>query len=267
MKNLDLRVSLALGLILSSASLTEAQDKQPVSGITGQAPRGASRIEVGLAFAQTIGTSTFTGSQTIREYAEDGKLNSSYKVAGAPGGGFHLQYNLSEKFGVRLGAQTFSRKSEGTFDAQVPHPFFFARPRSAKGTQSGLGFTEAAYSLTGVYRGGSGKWSVNVEGGAAYFSVNATVAEKASYGDVYPYDTVTFNGIVSVKKKASPVGLAVGIELGRELSHAVTAVAQVRFTQGSGDLDVNGQKINIKAGGAQARVGLRIVLARKRVSE
>ena len=105
---------------------------------------------------------------------------------------------------------------------------------------------------------------MNFEGGPAYFSVNATVAEKISYGEVYPYDTATFSGIVSVKKKASPFGFAVGLEVGREIAKSVSVVAQGRFTQGSGDIDVNGQKINIKAGGAQARLGLRIILARKR---
>lgn len=265
MENLQTRMSIALSLLLTAGSLAAAQDKQPVSGITGQAPRGESRIEVGLAFAESLGTSSFDSSLTVREYGEDGTFKSSYKVGKAPGGGFDLQYNLNRKFGVRLGAQTFSRKSTGTFDAQIPHPFFFSKPRSVTGTQSGLGFSEAAFSLTGVYRGGSGKWKVNLEGGPAYFSVNATVAEKIGYGEVYPYDIATFSGVTSSKKKVSPIGFAVGLEVGRELSSSVSVVVQGRFTQGSGDLDVNGQKINIKAGGAQARVGLRLVIARKKV--
>jgi hypothetical protein len=265
MENPGTRTAIGLGLFLTFASQALAQDPQPVSNITGQAPRGKSRIEVGLAFAQIIGTSTFSSSQTIREYAEDGTLNGSYEVGGAPGGAFDLQYNLSEKFGVRLGAEAFSRKSTGTFDAKVPHPFFFSRPRSIRGTQADLDFKEAAFSLTGVLRGGSGKWSLNLEGGPAYFSVEATVAEKLSYNDVYPYDTLAFGGVVSTKKKVSPFGFAVGLEIGRELTSAVSVVAQGRFTQGSGDIDVNGASINIKAGGAQARIGVRIVLARKRV--
>ena len=269
MKRLETSMMIAFTLVIAMAlalgSPSFAEDLQPGSGLTGQTPPGPSRIEVGLAFAQTLGASKFNSSQTIREHAEDGTFKSSYNVGGSPGGGFDLQYNLSDKFGVRLGAQTFSRKSTGTFEAQVPHPFFFSRPRTVNGTTGGLGFSEAAYSLTGVYRGGSGKWRVNLEGGPAYFSVNATVAEKISYGEVYPYDTATFSGIVSVKKKASPFGFAVGLEVGREIAKSVSVVAQGRFTQGSGDIDVNGQKIHIKAGGAQARLGLRFVLARKRV--
>jgi hypothetical protein len=84
-------------------------------------------------------------------------------------------------------------------------------------------------------------------------------------GEVYPYDTVTFGGITSTKKKVSPIGFAVGLEVGRELTSSVSVVAQGRFAQGSGDIDLNGQSLNIKAGGAQARIGLRITLARKRV--
>ena len=242
----------------------EAQDKQPVSAVTGDPVKGPSRIELGLDFAETLGTSTFKSNQTIREFAEDGTLVGAYKVGKSPGAGFHVQYNLGKTFGVRLGGQTFSRTSTGTFDAKIPHPFFFGKPRSAQATVSGLGFSEAAFSLTGVYRGGSGKWKLNLEGGPAYFSVNATVADTWIYGQVYPYDTATLSGINKVKKKASPIGFAAGIEVGRELSPAVSIVAQGRYTGGSGDITVNGQKISIKAGGAQARIGLRLVLARSK---
>lgn len=263
MKTPNVGIAPALALLLSVGSLSLAQDAQPVSGITGQPPSGDSRFEVGLAFAQTLGSSTFTSSLKVREYQEDGTFNGSYDVGKAPGVGFDLQYNLTSKFGVRLGAQSFSRKSDATFTAQIPHPFFFAKPRSISGSQSGLGFSESAFSLTGVYRGGSGKWKVNVEGGPAFFTVNATVAEKLTYGEVYPYDTATFSGITSSKKKVSPIGFALGVEVGRELSNALAVVVQGRFSQGSGDLDVNGTKVNVKAGGAQVRVGLRLILARK----
>ncbi len=266
MKNLGMKMTIALGLALSLAGLGAAQDKQPISGITGQAPQGESRIEVGLAFAHSLGSSSFSGTQTIRDYAEDGTLRSTYDVSKSPGGAFDIQYNVSPRFGVRLGAQTFSRKSVGTFEASVPHPFFFSRPRTVAGTVSGLGFSESALSLTAVYRGGSGKWKFNLEGGPAYFNVNATVAERITLGEVYPYDTVTFGGITSTKKKVSPIGFAVGLEVGRELSRAVSVVAQGRFSQGSGDIDVNGQSLSVKAGGAQARIGLRFVLARKRLA-
>jgi len=265
MKNLDTGMSIALALMLAAGSLAGAQDRQSVSNITGSAPVGDSRVEVGLAFAQTLGTSTFSGTQTVKDYAEDGTLKSSYEVGSAPGAAFDLQYNLKKSFGVRVGFQTFSRKSTGTFDAQIPHPFFFNKPRSVSGTQSDLGFSESAFSVTAVYRGGSGKWKLNIEGGPAFFSVDATVADRINYGDVYPYDVVTFSGVSSSKKKVSPVGFALGIEIGRELSNAVSVVAQGRFSQASGDIDVNGQKMNVKAGGAQARIGLRIVVARKRV--
>lgn len=264
LRNITARAASCLGLALTLSGMSFAQDAQPVSDITGQKPVGESRIEVGLAFAQALATSTFTSSLTVKEYVEDGTFNSSYKVGRAPGAGLDLQYNLKPKFGVRLGFQAFSRKSDGAFTAQIPHPFLFSRPRTITGAASGLGFSESAVSLTAVYRGGSGKWKVNLEGGPAFFSVNATVAAKITYGEVYPYDTATYSGVTSAKKKVSPVGFALGLELGRELSNAVSVVIQGRFSEGSGDLDVSGTKVNVKAGGAQARIGLRLVLARKK---
>lgn len=264
MKYLETRFSFALGLVLAAGSFAVAQDRQPVSSITGTAPKGGSRVEVGLAFAQTLGSTTFGATQTIKDYAEDGTLKSSYKVGNAPGGAFDLQYNLKSKFGVRIGFQTFSRKSTGTFEAQVPHPFFFSRLRRVTGTQADMGFSESAFSLTAVYRGGSGKWKVNVEAGPAFFNVNATIADRVTLGETYPYDTVQFGGVTSSKKKVSPIGFAVGLEVVREVSKSVAVVVQGRFSQGSGDLDVNGQKISVKAGGAQVRIGLRLVLARKK---
>ena len=263
MKYLDTRSTFVLALAFAAGSLVSAQDR--VSSITGQPPQGDSRIEVGLAFAQSLGSTTFSGTQTIKDYAEDGTLKSSYDVGGAPGGAFDLQYNLKSKFGLRLGFQTSSRKSTGTFDAQVPHPFFFSRLRSVSGTQSDMGFSESAFSLTAVYRGGSGKWKFNAEAGPALFNVNATVADHLTLGETYPYDTVQFSGVTSSKKKVSPFGFAVGVEIGRQVSNAVAVVVQGRFSQGTGDLDVNGQKMSVKAGGGQVRAGLRLTVARKKV--
>ena len=212
-----------------------------------------------------LGSTSFSGTQTIKDYAEDGTLKSSYEVGQAPGAAFDLQYNLSTKFGVRAGFQTFARKADGTFEASVPHPFFFGKPRTVSGSQADMDFTESAITLTAVYRAGSGKWKLNLEGGPAFFNVDATVAEHLTLGEVYPYDTLQFGGVTTVQKSVSPFGFAVGLEIGRELSDAIMLVAQGRFSQGSSDLDLNGQKMTVKAGGGQVRVGLRIILARKRV--
>lgn len=266
MKNRGIFPTLAVAVVLGSGAIAHPQDRPPASRVVAAPSSGESRIELGLAFAQTLSAVTFDGSQTIKDYLEDGSFKGAYDVGKAPGGGFDLQYNFGAKLGLRLGAQTFSRKSLGTFDAQVPHPFFFSKPRTVHGTVSDLSFTEAAVSLTGVYRGGSGKWKLNLEGGPAYFSVDATLAEKLTLNEVYPYDTVAFNGVASSKKKVSPIGFAVGLEIGREISSAVIVVAQGRFTQGSADVTLGGSKMTVKSGGAQARIGVRLILARKKVS-
>ncbi len=242
--------------VLTCGSVVFAQSASPEA-------KGESRLEAGLAFAQTLGSTSFNTTQTVREFAENGTLRSAYKIGGARGGGVHLQYNLRPRFALRLGFHTFSRKSTGTFEAEVPHPFFLGRPRTVTGTQAGLGFHESAYSLTGAYRGGSGRWRWSVDGGPAVFAVSATVAEKVAYGHVFPYDTATFSGITSTRKKAAPIGVAAGVELVRDLSPSISVLAQARFNRGSGNLDVNGQKISIKSGGAQARFGLRFVLLRR----
>ncbi|MBX7187733.1 MAG: hypothetical protein K1Y01_21505 [Vicinamibacteria bacterium] len=263
MKNLDFQTTLALGLVLAG-TLASAQDR--ISAITGSPAPGDSKIEAGLAFSQSLGSTTFGATQTIKDYAEDGTLRSSYKVGTAPGGAFDLQYNLGRTFGVRAGFQVFSRKSTGTFEAQVPHPFFFSRLRNVSGAQTDMGFSQSAISLTAVYRTGSGKWRINVEGGPAYFNVNATIADRITLGETYPYDTVKFGGVSSSKKKVSPIGFVVGVEIGREISKSVALVAHGRFSQGTGDVDVSGQKISIKAGGGQAGIGLRLTLARAKAS-
>ena len=264
MSRFDFRPSASLALLLSLGSLALAQDTQVSASGAVKSPPGDARIEVGLSFADVLGTSTFSAALKQREYAEDGSFTGSYKVKAAPGAGFDVQYNVSSKFGVRAGFQSFSRKSDATFEAQIPHPFFFNQQRKVSGSQSGLGFSEKAVTLTGVYRGGSGKWKVNVEAGVAYFTVNATVADRVNFGDVYPYDTATFSGVASSKHKVSPIGFAGGLEIGRQLSDAVAVVAAGRFTGGSGEIDVSGTKVSVKAGGAQARIGLRLTLARRK---
>lgn len=262
--NTSLHTVLTAGLLITLTTVVGAQDQQRVSDLTGGAPKGPSRIEIGAAFAQTLGASSFSSTQTVREYAEDGTLTSSYKVGKAPGAGFHVQYNLNKKFGIRVGGQTFSRKSDGTFSGKSPHPFFFNQQRSYSGTQNGLGFNESAFTLTAVLRGASGKWNFALDGGPAYFNVNATMAERATYTDTYPYDSVVFSSVATSKHKVNPIGLAMGVELGRELSDAVSVVVQGRYTGAKGSVDINGQRVDVKAGGVQARIGLRLIAARAR---
>jgi opacity protein-like surface antigen len=266
MKNLNIRLPFTLGLALAlgSASLAQAQDKQPVSSVTGKPPQGDSRFEVGIAAAGSFSESSFGGAQTVKDYVENGTFTSSYSVGKAPGVAFDLQYNFTKKFGVRAGVQTFTRKTSGVFDAQVPHPFFFGTLRHVTGSQGDMDFKETALALTGVYRGGSGKWILNAEAGPAFFNVDATLADHLTLNEVYPYDTLSFNGVTTVKKSVSPFGFAVGLEFGRELTDAISIVAQGRFSQGTKDVPLNGQNLSIKAGGGSARIGLRFVAGRKK---
>lgn len=259
MKTTFLR-ALAVALCLASAAVAQPQPPAPADP---PRPKGPARLDFGLAFSQIVSTSSFSSTQTIREYAEDGTFGASYEVKGAPGAAFDLQYHFTEKFGLRASFQASSRKSDGEFTASLPHPFFFSRPRSAAGTVTGLGFQEKAYALTAVFQR-TGDWGVSFEAGPAFFSVNATLADSMRTAQVYPYDTVAFEGVVSSKKKVSPVGFAAGLSLSRRLGPSVDAVVGANFTTGSGMVSIGGRDVSVKAGGLQARAGLRIVVARKK---
>ena len=244
-----LKLAAIAAILLTSAPAARAQSSEP-------------RIEGGISFAQTVSATKFDATRTYRESAEDATFAASYKAKAAPGAAFHLQYNFSPKFGVRAGVQFASRKSDATITGQSPHPFFFSRPRAYSGEATGLGFSETGFSLTAVLRGRSGKWAYGLEAGPALFSVNATLAARPRLSETYPYDTTTFGGAETVKRKVSPVGVAVGVEFGRMVNDSVTVFVQGRYAGGSADADLEGTPVSVKAGGASARAGVSFTLVK-----
>jgi opacity protein-like surface antigen len=242
-------------LLVATGTAAQAQ--------TAGAPKGRARFEIGAAFMQSPGTSSFSATQTNRENLENATFTASYNTKAAPGGSFHVQYNVTRSLGVRVGGTSVSRKSDATYSGQSPHPFFFNRPRSYSGEQKGLGFEESAFTVSAVLHGESGKWNYALDAGAAFFTLNATIIDRPQLTDTYPFDTVIPATVTSTKKSASPKGVSVGVELGRALTDAITVYARGGYAGGSADLDVNGTPVNVKAGGAEARLGVKFTLGRK----
>lgn len=261
-KPISLRVALFVAVAIS-ANLASAQTTVAPTPDAASGPKGPSRVDLGLSFAQIVNASTFSTTGTVREFAEDGTFSANYKVKGAPGGMIDLQYNLKETVGIRVGFQSSGRKSNADFTGSVPHPFFFNRPRSVQGSASGLRFTEQAITVAAVLRK-TGKWGYAVDAGPAFFNLNATLADSIRYAHSFPYDTASFAGANSSRKKSSFVGISAGVSLSRALGPSFDAVAGVRYSGGTGSVTAAGKSVDVKAGGVQAQIGLRLVLMRKK---
>jgi len=141
---------------------------------------------------------------------------------------------------------------------QIPHPFFFNRPRSVSGDVGGLKRDELAVhvQVRAVVPVGN-HLQVMVFGGPSFFQLKQDVATDISYADEYPYDSATFKTATIVSKSASKVG----VNGGGDVAFFFTRQLGVGFTAQFANATIPAglaSSTDLKVGGFRAGGGLRV---------
>src|SRR3954470_21550418 len=96
-------------------------------------------------------TASFSATVRPIDFAEASVIDTRYKTGSVPGfeagGGVRLWRNLA----VGLNVSRFSKGTAGAVSAQVPHPFFFNKPRSVTGDASSLTRDETGVHLQALW--------------------------------------------------------------------------------------------------------------------
>lgn len=188
------------------------------------------------------------------EITEDYRIDSSGPVFDA-GIGFYFLKNLA----IEVSFIPASGKTRGTFTASIPHPLYFDSAReatwengnlkySASEINFNLLFSQPLFSRLSIYftAGGTYFSGIKVENlklvnwnetGYPYFDVN--VSPQYSF---YTKDTFGFNASGGVDFFISPT---VGLNL------------NVRYSDGTAEMEVEGNKVSIKTGGIRATGGIK----------
>jgi hypothetical protein len=200
-------------------------------------------------------SATFSSTVKPVDFGEPAVVDTSYKTGSIPGfdagGGVRVWRNLA----VGIDVSWSSKTTAGAVSAQIPHPFFFNRPRAVSGETSGLSRDETAVHLQALWMIPiRRRWQLALAGGPSWFTVGQDVVSDVTFTQDYPYDTATFASAITVHRSASRIGFNAGADITYRLRPHVGVGAGLMFSRASVPLD---DTLTVEAGGARLNGGVR----------
>jgi hypothetical protein len=213
-------------------------------------------VTVGGVFQ--LGANNFDDSATIRENAENGRLETSYDVGSGPAfdvsGGALIWRNLA----IGVGLTRFSKSTVTSVNAQVPHPFFFNQPRTVTGDYSGSRSELAVHvQVRGMFPVNN-RVVVSVFGGPSFFQVKQSIVSDFDYTESYPFDTAAFSRAIADDQSESKIGINVGGDVAYFFSRQVGVGVTAQYSGATVEMTTPSGTADVKAGGGQIGGGLRL---------
>ncbi|PYR42737.1 MAG: hypothetical protein DMF93_05025 [Acidobacteria bacterium] len=201
-------------------------------------------------------STSFTDLVRPTAFGEAAQVDTRYGIAAVPGvdaaAGVRVWRNLA--IGVDVGFLT--KSGGGSVSAQMPHPFYFNRPRAVTGDASGLTRSETAVNVEAlVMLPVRPHWQAALFGGPTWFTVNQDLVTNVTLAESYPYDTASLAGTTSARQARGKAGFNVGGDVAYMLRPHVGIGADVRFTRARIALT---DTATVTAGGAHIGGGLRL---------
>lgn len=229
-----------------------------VGGLATQASaqmlQSTDRAFAGLSFGGQTKARTFRTSGSLPLYEETATFESTVGI-GAEGlidisGGVRVWNNVA----VGIGFSRYSDTSNGTFNASIPDPVLFDRPRAASVEVPGLKHSQSQIHLS-VYwlQPVTDKIDVSAYAGPTFFSVK----QDLPTGFTVAQGTNNIATVTQTQVKESAVGLHAGVDVRYLIIKNAGVGLFLRYAQGRVDTDlVEGGRIEV--GGFQYGVGARV---------
>ena len=196
-------------------------------------------------------------SESVRpiDFVEPSIVDTSYTTGSTPGFDAGFGVRVWRNLAIGVDVSFFSKTIGGAVSAQVPHPFFFNRPRPVSGDAGGLQRDETAAHLQVLWMIPlRNRLQLSVAGGPSWFVVGQDLVSDVTITQAYPYDTATFAAATTVHRSASRLGFNAAADLSYGLRPHVGVGAGVMFSRASIPLD---DILTVDAGGARLAAGLR----------
>ena len=192
-------------------------------------------------------------------HAEEATVTTTHTEKASPGfdagGGVRLWRSLA----VGVQVSVLSRTDPLSIVATVPHPLYLQRDRTLSGDAAPTERRELGVHLQAAWVVPVGtRLLVTLAAGPSWIQTRRTVVEEIRWTDVYPYDSATFEGADTKDVKASGIGFNAGVDVAYYLTGMLGVGASVRYAGANVRVPFRGGEQTLKAGGAQAAVGLRI---------
>jgi outer membrane protein with beta-barrel domain len=246
-------MTLAL-LVLCLGASVEVQ-AQPAPGTR---PQLLGSVFVSINGLYQAGSNDFEDSATIRENAENGRLETDYSVGTGPAFDLSVGVVIWRNLAIGVGVTRFSTSTTTALSASVPHPFFFNQPRAVEGEFSGDRTEVAVHVQVRAVFPVNDRVQVTVFGGPSFFQVDQSIVSDFDYAESYPYDTATFSRAIAEEQSESKVGVNVGGDVSYFFSRQIGVGVTAQYSGATVEMPVPSGTADVKAGGGQIGGGLRL---------
>jgi hypothetical protein len=241
---------LLIGLVL-------ALGIQPAFAQTDWNGRGRLSLSAGLQ----PDAGGFAEETSVVKNLEAAPITANLAAAGSPFFDVGVAIRLVGNLGVGLAVSNVNAEDDAAVTAEIPHPFFFSRPRFITGEASGLRRAELGVHTDLVYLVAvSDRVDLLLQGGATFFQVKQDLVSDVTYNESYPFDEASFSSATKVQVSDSKAGYNAGVDVTWKLSPRWGVGGLVRFSRARVPLEVDGvTAATVDVGGLQAAGGLRVV--------
>lgn len=264
MRNASL-VALALTLSAIAPRQVFAQDpaaQAPAAQPAASTPSSSSESKafVAVHFGGQAGSSSLRDVFTFTQYDETASVTTDQDY----GGGVLFNIEGGVKFGARWAAGAAFTRTGGNADsrvtASIPHPQIFDAPRTATFDTGDTNHSERAVHFFVAYLFPlSDAFEMRVFAGPSVINVHHDLVSAVNFTETAPFTSVTINGTTSQEESKTVGAFNVGLGGTYLVTDRVGIDGFFRFARRTVDLPgVSGGTTEIKAGGAQFGVGLRV---------
>ena len=222
--------------------------------------RQAPRVVLSLNGGYQTSQFSFKDDVVFKKNLEEGHIVTDYQVPMEPGFDASVGVRVTQYFGVGGGISHFYHADVARRTvSSVPHPFYFKRDRSVKGSAPSAR-QELLVHLQGMlFAPVSDRILVTVFGGPSSVKLRQQLISKINYQEAYPYNTVVFTKANVVTQTATGWGGHVGVDVVVSLSDHVGLGGIMRYTRATAELrSPDKATFSVKAGGLQVGGGLRL---------
>jgi len=240
----NLILAAGVALIADSPATAQAREPRAVVSINAGVQPASNSLSHRLAF---------------RENVEDTTADVSYpaRIGAAFDGGIGVR--VWKRLGAGVAVSHFSREGPAHIDAKIPHPFFFARPRTVTGA------VDAARAETGVHlqvlylARTTGRMRLALSAGPSRIETEQALVTAIQYNEEFPFDTATFRSASRRIFRASSIGFNAGFDAAYMFTRQAGLGAVVRFSRASVTIARDEGGIAMETGGFLGGGGLRIL--------
>jgi hypothetical protein len=189
-----------------------------------------SRVDISIVGGYQTSQPRMSQTQTFELYSEQGSLTTTYTARRQPVAEAGVTVRVWRKLTVGIAATHFHDSGSAQVNASLPNPLAFSQPRELTGTAA-VSHTETGMNVFAGYWIQRSRLDIIVSGGPSVFRVDQDFVSDVVYTEVYPYDTVGYEGASEVRQRKSTAGGNIGGEVGWRLVRHFGIAAAVRYSR------------------------------------